>query len=440
MRSLRQLARLHRKSKATESIDEFWSHSWQKRPYQKILCLLFLKNSIAASFVGTIAASIVFILMQHGFLLLRLSDDTTSGGEPYGSAFLCTVTGTFFAVLTLFAWRSRTKVFLDVCCIDQVNNKNKQEGILSLGGILSSCKTLLILWDETYIERLWCVFEIAAFAHRSGNPCTAIKPTLLGKAALTVYAATPAMGLLWLETMHMRKYGEISLYVMLGAFVVYFYAGVASFRSYHYSIETLRKQLQNFRLADTKCNCCTLGHVAPDGRELPCDRQVVERCICNWFGSVDEFEVFIVPLLRNTFENQLGHNTFPYIYFMVVFCPVFWTGMDLTAGHRWGSWWMFQCTGFWLGVMPATAKIGLYLCSYFCRPRKYKVCDLVLNLAIVLVMNGCFVASLFAASLLNPRGPRWVDEYTKDMTLRAFLPFGYMHIHYIVFSLTNSES
>ena len=87
------------------------------------------------------------------------------------------------------------------------------------------------------------------------KPCPALK------AALTVYAATPAMGLLWLETMHMRKYGEISLYVMLGAFVVYFYAGVASFRSYHYSIETLRKQLQNFRLADTKCNWAAVKEI-----------------------------------------------------------------------------------------------------------------------------------------------------------------------------------
>ena len=214
--SVRKLVRLHQKSKATKRIDEFWSHSWQKRPYQKVLCLLFLKNGVAASLTGTLAASMVCIFMRYGFLLVRLSDDINRRGEHLGMLFLCTasglatvsfptlmalvkpprpqhasksqpwvpevvrddcvtvsrrlwlsrvdgfrnaaqVTGTLVAVLTLFMWRSSTKVFLDVCCIDQVNVKNKQEGILSLGGILNSCKTLLILWDETYIERLWCV-------------------------------------------------------------------------------------------------------------------------------------------------------------------------------------------------------------------------------------------------------------------------------------------
>ena len=40
----------------------------------------------------------------------------------------------------------------------QVDVKNKTEGIVSLGGILNKSKTLLILWDDTYIDRLWCVF------------------------------------------------------------------------------------------------------------------------------------------------------------------------------------------------------------------------------------------------------------------------------------------
>ena len=186
------------------------------------------------------------------------------------------------------------------------------------------------------------------------------------QAALATYAGSSALSLLVLEMMHV-KYRHVMSYVLSGSFFVTWYLGVASFRSYHYSIEILRRQLQNFRLADTKCNCCMLGHVGSDGRVLPCDREIVESCICNWFGSVEQFELFIVPLLRSTFDNELGQHTFPYIYFLVVFCPVFWTGMDLSAGHRWGSWWAFQFTGYWLGVMPATAKLGLYLSSYFCR-------------------------------------------------------------------------
>ncbi|CAE7587158.1 unnamed protein product [Symbiodinium sp. KB8] len=222
------------------------------------------------------------------------------------------------------------------------------------------------------------------------------------------------------------KYRDVSMYFMVAAFVPTFYLGVASFRSYHYSIEILRKQLQNFRLAETKCNCCTVGHVAPDGSSMSCDRKVVEQCICNWFGSIEEFEVFIVPLLRRTFENELGQHTFPYVYFLVVFCPVIWTGMDLSLGHRWGHWWMFQLTGFWLGIMPSVAKVGLYLSSFFCRPLPCRVCDMLLNLVIVLVLNLIWAAAIFIAAILNPKNPHrmkvaWVDELPKDMTIRAFL-------------------
>ena len=47
-------------------------------------------------------------------------------------------------------------------------------------------------------------------------------------------------------------------------------------------------------------------------RYLPCDRKIVERCIRNWFGSVQQFEEFAAPLLRSTFDQQLGQDRFPY--------------------------------------------------------------------------------------------------------------------------------
>ena len=55
-----------------------------------------------------------------------------------------------------------------------------------------------------------------------------------------------------------------------------------------------------------------MNHVAEDGTVLPCDRQIVERCIRNWFGSVQQFEEFAAPLLRSTFDQQLGQDMFPY--------------------------------------------------------------------------------------------------------------------------------
>ena len=100
--SVQKLDKLHKKSKATKSIDEFWSHSWQKRPYQKVLCLLFLKNGFAASLVGTLAASIVYTFMHYGMLLIRLDDEINSRGEYLGLPFLCTASGLAIVSLTIF--------------------------------------------------------------------------------------------------------------------------------------------------------------------------------------------------------------------------------------------------------------------------------------------------------------------------------------------------
>ena len=98
---MQKLDKLHKKSKATGRIDEFWSHSWQKRPYQKVLCLLFLKNGFAASLIGTLAASIVYTFMHNGMLLIRLDDRINSRGEHLGLPFLCTASGLDTVNLTI---------------------------------------------------------------------------------------------------------------------------------------------------------------------------------------------------------------------------------------------------------------------------------------------------------------------------------------------------
>ena len=58
--------------------------------------------------------------------------------------------------------------FLDVACIPQADPAAKQRGIASLGALLDRSERMLILLDKEYFTRLWCVFELAAFAKRAG--------------------------------------------------------------------------------------------------------------------------------------------------------------------------------------------------------------------------------------------------------------------------------
>ena len=66
--------------------------------------------------------------------------------------------GAFFC-LTLFFWRRRFSIFLDVICIDQKDETRKAKGIISMGAILKSSDSILVLWDSSYSSRLWCVWE-----------------------------------------------------------------------------------------------------------------------------------------------------------------------------------------------------------------------------------------------------------------------------------------
>ncbi|KAF4754567.1 hypothetical protein FOZ62_002859 [Perkinsus olseni] len=54
-------------------------------------------------------------------------------------------------------------VFLDKCCIPQKDPIAKSYGISKLADYLRASDKLLILWSPDYLDRLWCVYELAVF-------------------------------------------------------------------------------------------------------------------------------------------------------------------------------------------------------------------------------------------------------------------------------------
>ena len=54
---------------------------------------------------------------------------------------------------------------MDKLCIDQDDKERKEAGIRNLGAFLSHTSTLVVLWSSQYLERLWCVFELATWLH-----------------------------------------------------------------------------------------------------------------------------------------------------------------------------------------------------------------------------------------------------------------------------------
>ncbi|CAE7556112.1 unnamed protein product [Symbiodinium microadriaticum] len=58
--------------------------------------------------------------------------------------------------------------WLDRLCVDQTDAKRKAEGIAGLPTIVANSSELLVLWDKSYYQRLWCNFELSIFFKGNG--------------------------------------------------------------------------------------------------------------------------------------------------------------------------------------------------------------------------------------------------------------------------------
>ena len=144
----------------TSRIHTFWSHSWHSSAWMKIATLLFFKNGTAAAVISTAAVACVVPL----YVLHVLPEFTEACGW-------CSFVGSASYLLTLIFWRRSELVFVDRCCIHQTNRQLKAEGLVSLGAIIKSSDALLVLWDPTYAQRLWCMLECLGWEVCSLDRC-----------------------------------------------------------------------------------------------------------------------------------------------------------------------------------------------------------------------------------------------------------------------------
>ena len=97
------------------------------------------------------------------FNLLPALNRGSTGEIPFGFSCWSLWSGFFATSLVIIFWQPQSRVFLDRICISQMDHELKTRGIISLAGMLKQSDSMLILWDPTWTERLWCLFELAAF-------------------------------------------------------------------------------------------------------------------------------------------------------------------------------------------------------------------------------------------------------------------------------------
>ena len=162
-------------SKPVERLDYFVSHAWRSPRVSKWLALLCYFNLNAALVAYLVACLLSFIYATMFFE--SLDDFFVMPKQPvfldnvsHVACFFAQIFASVAFGLVFFfghlVFRRGESAFLDICCIDQLDAENKASGINSLGALLDRSRRMVVLLDESNMKRMWCTFEVAAFAKR----------------------------------------------------------------------------------------------------------------------------------------------------------------------------------------------------------------------------------------------------------------------------------
>ena len=392
---------LHHKSRRSEEITTFWSHSWHGGCWQKVLTLMVFYNSLASILLGTVAAFTMMWLFALGYLP---GFARTSQGDMLWSPWSLG-TGLVVSLVSFVLWKPKEDVFFDRICISQ-DSDLKAEAIFSLAGMMKNSKKMLVLWDPSWSDRLWCLFELAAFLKCKGavtGEVLMIRPTFVGPCSIAAFL-TAGASMLALTTFPMassesgpsthlipRVLGVLSICCVVGL------SALMAFRGYFRSLQVLDEKLKSTSFEKVQSACCQQNHVNCLGHPILCDREVVKQCVTIWFGSTVAFEELIRSDVSELIATELCRNVFTRKWILQVLAPIVWAFMDFSASYiRSASWDLASQQAMrglvaWLLVGPMLVELGILLSSRYCSEARCQICgpcsDFFLTLGLQLVIN-----------------------------------------------------
>jgi len=334
------------KSESSEKISTFWSHSWHGGHWKKITTLITIYNGPAASVLGMLSALVMMLLFCLD--LLPSLDRGRTGEYPIGYSCWSLWAGFLVTSLAMILWRPQSRVFLDRICISQTDVALKTQAIFSLAGLLKKSDSMLILWDPSWTERLWCLFELAAFlqSKKDLKKELIIRPTFLGPVHIAVFLTCVA-GMIPLTMAPIDvSNGAIAfvvpaIFMCLSGFVV-FYVAMSTLRRYFRDLDIMKQQLLSISFDTARSSCCDTNHVGASGAPVICDRRIVQECVNVWFGSQEAFENTLRSEILAILTHDLTERIFSTKSSLAMFMPLMWGLMDISASE-----WQVPAKEFW---------------------------------------------------------------------------------------------
>mmetsp|Transcript_8474 Transcript_8474/g.20069 ORF Transcript_8474/g.20069 Transcript_8474/m.20069 type:complete len:555 (+) Transcript_8474:88-1752(+) len=369
-----------------ERVDVFVSHSWKGSNILKALAMCHYLNlwiAVALS-TGVWIATACFQVVQAGGI--EAVANHCDFAALHVKLVYCPL-GVFFLVYFLgHHWSDRT-YWLDMLCVCQDFPQLKERTLEVLPAFVMNSSEMLVLWDESYFQRLWCNFELAVFARSSWNPqAVSFVPTWLPVWTLSsvvmdlfAVACVPYGVALALEVQQAvaRQFGRDS---GITQFMVIFAAWVCPLSGYlltaiPVTILNLQKirqhrnmlaDMADFNIKSAQCSLesdrevieaqvsdlfdeaqdvpCSVAIEAPgdlafdEEKQMMVDRQVLEaiRPLTSYPSNdevLDVFHAYIRGPLRDRIMDSMGAEIdVSWSLSMISFLPMAFSGLSFTLG------------------------------------------------------------------------------------------------------------
>ena len=366
-------------SRPCESLDCFVSHSWRQGRWMKSMALakhLHWKLVLLLAIISLVATAVAFPFWAPPDLCTAQSDFTV---HLFASAVMF-IPGFVFVATVLWGQRfsfARANCFVDKMCIHQTDTRLKEHAIKSFDLFLRFSRRMVVLWSPTYLQRIWCVYELATFSRIHYDAASRIEfttemhaPFTLGMTLLIAIGGVPFQYIAFSTLPFMSQvFGPVWGYVVNVGVVYSPMVLVGTFFIYMEMASLLQmvNQLRTFRLADAG---------ASSADDVATVHRLIELTWASEPGATDgraRFEAFVRGRLATLVVGWHGDATqLPYAVILVSYFPILALGLMIAQvcdpgmlamwGYRvpddlsaWGLRWVLFSVELWGGANPIAA-------------------------------------------------------------------------------------
>ncbi|CAK9112400.1 Uncharacterized protein SCF082_LOCUS52111 [Durusdinium trenchii] len=387
-----QCARLFEQTTGVEQFDLFISHTWQTPGRWKYLSFILQSSWKLCISLWLILALVAWLLCIYDLFPMPFQYTSSSVVQadsqtdveiecPLGILILVTpILASFIGCLAypyLPCVRSKF-CFYDAASIHQADPVLMRRGIYGIGGFLRVSKELRVLWSPPYLERLWCVFELAAYRHANPKGKLVFAPLFVEMVALALWLnAVLTTSLLWCTLFaEMTNRAQVLLWFVTTWPLI---AVLHLSRNCLCEKNQLLRNLAEFDLHKAHCL-------------LDSDEQFVHQAVQEWYGSAESFNRYVRGPMRQELLEYDVRLSLPLPYYAQVWLVYVSASLEellslMKGGIPMATARAFGC-GHTIGMtlwIVMSLKLMLKLCDRYSAPHPNPLCNCGKSLLIYFV-------------------------------------------------------